>query len=79
MKNKYVMVFRIQESFDFRGADFFVSQVSVALTQNRHQGSKLLSTLDPSQGLKVSQVILPCDSQGSIDFSNYPFQVSRDL
>ncbi|XP_058212651.1 uncharacterized protein LOC131324629 [Rhododendron vialii] len=49
-------------------------QVSVALTQNRHQGSKLLSTLDPSQGLKVSQVILPCDSQGSIDFSNYPFQ-----
>ncbi|PSR92506.1 Zinc finger protein like [Actinidia chinensis var. chinensis] len=49
-------------------------QVSVALTQNRHQGSKLLNVLDSSQGLKVSQVTLPCDSQGSVDFSNYPFQ-----
>ncbi|KAF5941539.1 hypothetical protein HYC85_019181 [Camellia sinensis] len=49
-------------------------QVSVALTQNRHQGSKLLSALDPSQGFKVSQVTLPCDSQGSIDFNNYPFR-----
>ncbi|XP_057471952.1 uncharacterized protein LOC130760587 [Actinidia eriantha] len=49
-------------------------QVSVALTQNRHQGSKLLSVLDASQGLKVSQVTLPCDSQGSVDFSNYPFR-----
>ncbi|GFZ11496.1 nucleic acid-binding proteins superfamily [Actinidia rufa] len=39
-------------------------QVSLALTQNRHQGSKLLSVLDASQGLKVSQVTLPCDSQG---------------
>ncbi|KAM7488064.1 hypothetical protein LguiB_025548 [Lonicera macranthoides] len=50
-------------------------QVCVALTQNRHQGSKLLNALDPSQGPKVSQVTLPCDSQGSIDFSNYPFQL----
>ncbi|CAL5413031.1 unnamed protein product [Camellia sinensis] len=49
-------------------------QVSVALTQNRHQGSKLLSALDPSQGFKVSQVTLPCDSQGSIDFNYYPFR-----
>ncbi|XAR49693.1 hypothetical protein NMG60_11032964 [Bertholletia excelsa] len=49
-------------------------QVSVALTQNRHQGSKLLNALDPSQGFKVSQVTLPCDSQGSIDFSYYPFR-----
>ncbi|KAJ9699787.1 hypothetical protein PVL29_005586 [Vitis rotundifolia] len=50
-------------------------QVSISLTPNRYQGSRLPSTFDPSQGPKVSQVTLPCDSQGSIDFSNYPFQV----
>ncbi|KAK9287661.1 hypothetical protein L1049_016098 [Liquidambar formosana] len=49
-------------------------QVCVTLTQNRYQGSRLLSALDPSQGPKVSQVTLLCDSQGSIDFSNYPFR-----
>ncbi|KAJ8623387.1 hypothetical protein MRB53_031916 [Persea americana] len=49
-------------------------QVLVASTQNRFQGSRLSDVLDQSQGLKVSQVALPCDSQGSIDFSNYPFQ-----
>ncbi|WCJ23320.1 Nucleic acid-binding proteins superfamily [Euphorbia peplus] len=49
-------------------------QVYIPLTQNRHQGSRLMSTLEPSQGFKVSQVTLPCDSQGSIDFSNCPFQ-----
>lgn len=49
-------------------------QVCVALTPNRHQGSRLLSTLDPSQSTQVSQVSLPCDSHGSIDFSSYPFQ-----
>ncbi|XP_052206407.1 uncharacterized protein LOC127810871 [Diospyros lotus] len=49
-------------------------QVSVALTQNRYQGSKLLSESNPTQGLKVSQVTLPCGPQGSIDFSSYPFQ-----
>ncbi|XP_059646565.1 uncharacterized protein LOC132293205 [Cornus florida] len=49
-------------------------QVCIALTQNRYQGSRLLSALDPSQGPKFSQVTLPCDSQGSIDFSNYPFR-----
>ncbi|XP_031250574.1 uncharacterized protein LOC116108466 [Pistacia vera] len=49
-------------------------QVCVALTQNRHQGSRLLTAVDPSQSPKVSQVTLPCDSQGSIDFSNYPFR-----
>ncbi|CBI22888.3 unnamed protein product, partial [Vitis vinifera] len=49
-------------------------QVSISLTPNRYQGSRLPSTFDPSQGPKVSQVTLPCDSQGSIDFSNYPFQ-----
>lgn len=58
------------------GVDSVATQVSISLTPNRYQGSRLPSTFDPSQGPKVSQVILPCDSQGSIDFSNYPFQVS---
>ncbi|XP_009786208.1 uncharacterized protein [Nicotiana sylvestris] len=49
-------------------------QVSVTLTQNHHKGSKLSRAMDPSQGLVVSQVSLPCNSQGSIDFSNYPFR-----
>ncbi|XP_009623584.1 uncharacterized protein [Nicotiana tomentosiformis] len=49
-------------------------QVSVALTQNHHKGSKLSRAMDPSQGLVVSQVSLPCNSQGSIDFTNYPFR-----
>nr|GME06221.1 Zinc finger protein like [Ipomoea batatas] len=49
-------------------------QVCVALTQSRCQGSKLLTAPDPGQGLPVSQVSLPCDSQGSIDFRNYPFR-----
>ncbi|KAK3002573.1 hypothetical protein RJ639_022068 [Escallonia herrerae] len=34
----------------------------------------MLSALDPSQASKVSQITLPCDSQGSIDFSSYPFR-----
>nr|GEW65760.1 hypothetical protein [Tanacetum cinerariifolium] len=50
-------------------------QVPVASTQNHYQGSKLLSAVDPSQGPKVSQVTLPCDSRGAIDFSNYPFRL----
>ncbi|XP_074343930.1 uncharacterized protein LOC141683131 isoform X2 [Apium graveolens] len=49
-------------------------QVSVALTQNRYPGSKLLKALEASQGPQVSQVTLPCNSLGSIDFSNYPFR-----
>ncbi|KAF8387640.1 hypothetical protein HHK36_026293 [Tetracentron sinense] len=49
-------------------------QVCVASTQNRYQGLRLSNTLVQSQDPKVSQVTLPCDSQGSIDFSNYPFQ-----
>lgn len=53
-----------------------VTQVCVALTQNPYQGPRLLNTLDPTQDPEVSQVSLPCDSQGSIDFSSYPFQVS---
>ncbi|KAK9063115.1 hypothetical protein SSX86_016985 [Deinandra increscens subsp. villosa] len=50
-------------------------QVSVASTQNHYQGSKLLVTAGQSQGSKVSQVTLPCDSRGAIDFSNYPFRL----
>ncbi|XP_050239803.1 uncharacterized protein LOC126688911 [Quercus robur] len=49
-------------------------QVCVALTQNRNQGPRLLNTLDSSQEPKVSQVSLPCDSLGSIDFRDYPFR-----
>lgn len=48
----------------------------MALTQNRNPGSKLLKALEASQGPQVSQVTLPCNSLGSIDFSNYPFRVS---
>ncbi|EOA30024.1 hypothetical protein CARUB_v10013126mg [Capsella rubella] len=43
-------------------------RVCVALTQNQCQGSKLLG----SGG--VSQVTLPRDAEGSIDYSNYPFR-----
>ncbi|CAH1454474.1 unnamed protein product [Lactuca virosa] len=50
-------------------------QVSVASTQNHYQGSKVLTAVDPSQGPKVSQVTLPCDSRGAIDFSSYPFRL----
>ncbi|KAL6522893.1 hypothetical protein OROHE_016740 [Orobanche hederae] len=49
-------------------------QVSIALTQNHYQGSKHLTAPNLSQGQIVSQVTLPCDSQGSIDFSNCPFR-----
>lgn len=55
---------------------YFLYQVSVALSQNRNQGSRLLSMLDHSQAPIISQVTLPCDSQGSVDFTSYPFQVS---
>ncbi|XP_015937060.1 uncharacterized protein LOC107462897 [Arachis duranensis] len=49
-------------------------QVCVTLTPNRHQNSRPLSSCNPSQGLRLSQVSLPRDSQGTIDFSNYPFR-----
>ncbi|XP_058757740.1 uncharacterized protein LOC131630985 isoform X2 [Vicia villosa] len=49
-------------------------QVCLTLTPNRHQGSRQNGSYNPTQGLKVSQVSLPCDSQGTIDFSNYPFR-----
>ncbi|CAI9118972.1 OLC1v1020619C1 [Oldenlandia corymbosa var. corymbosa] len=48
--------------------------VSVALTQSRSQGSRFIPMSEPSQGSVVSQVSLPCDSQGSMDFSHYPFR-----
>ncbi|VVA97937.1 unnamed protein product [Arabis nemorensis] len=43
-------------------------RVCVSLSQNQCQGSKLLG----SGG--VSQVTLPRDAEGSVDFSNYPFR-----
>ncbi|KAG9457855.1 hypothetical protein H6P81_002363 [Aristolochia fimbriata] len=49
-------------------------QLFVAPTQNR-LGSRLLGPKDQTQDLKVSQVALPCDSQGSVDFRNYPFRM----
>ncbi|KAM7279317.1 hypothetical protein ACFE04_006451 [Oxalis oulophora] len=49
-------------------------QVCISLTQNQYGGSKPLSASCVSQLTKVSQVTLPCDSRGSIDFSNYPFR-----
>ncbi|CAL5198981.1 unnamed protein product [Lathyrus oleraceus] len=49
-------------------------QVCLTMTPNRHQGSKQIGSYNPTQGLRVSQVSLPCDSQGTIDFSNYPFR-----
>ena len=55
---------------------FYVAQVCITLTQNWCQGTGLLSTFDLTPGPKVSQVSLPRDSQGSLDFSTYPFQVS---
>ncbi|ESQ48230.1 hypothetical protein EUTSA_v10020210mg [Eutrema salsugineum] len=42
--------------------------VCVSLSQNQCQGSKLLGSVG------VSQVTLPRDAEGSIDFSNYPFR-----
>lgn len=42
----------------------------MSLSQNQCQGSKLLGSVG------VSQVTLPRDAEGSIDFSNYPFRVS---
>ncbi|GAB2245552.1 hypothetical protein Droror1_Dr00001045 [Drosera rotundifolia] len=49
-------------------------QVCISLSQGRFQGSRIAACLDPTQGPKLSQVKLPCDSQGSVDFSNYPFR-----
>ncbi|XVF28211.1 hypothetical protein REPUB_Repub15cG0009800 [Reevesia pubescens] len=49
-------------------------QVCLSSTQNRYQGSRLHAAVDPTQGPRVSQVTLPCNPQGSIDFSNYPFR-----
>ncbi|KAG7625535.1 Cell division control protein 24 OB domain 2 [Arabidopsis thaliana x Arabidopsis arenosa] len=43
-------------------------RVCVALSQHQCQGSKLLGSVG------VSQVTLPRDADGSVDFSNYPFR-----
>ncbi|XP_038880460.1 uncharacterized protein LOC120072117 [Benincasa hispida] len=44
------------------------------VTQNINQALRTLSTSYPTQGPQVSQVSLPCDLHGAIDFSNYPFR-----
>ncbi|KAG7029015.1 hypothetical protein SDJN02_10198 [Cucurbita argyrosperma subsp. argyrosperma] len=44
------------------------------LTQNISQASRTLGTSYPTQDPRVSQVSLPCDSHGTIDFGNYPFR-----
>ncbi|BAA94981.1 unnamed protein product [Arabidopsis thaliana] len=44
-------------------------RVCVALSQHQCQGSKLLGSVG------VSQVTLPRDADGSVDFSNYPFRL----
>ncbi|XP_028751755.1 uncharacterized protein LOC114711507 [Neltuma alba] len=49
-------------------------QVRVSLTPSRHQSSRSLNSLTPSQSPKFSQVSLPCDSFGTIDYSKYPFR-----
>ncbi|KNA11284.1 hypothetical protein SOVF_136570 isoform A [Spinacia oleracea] len=49
-------------------------QVCLGLTPNRLRGSKLATASCPTQGPKASQMTLPCDPQGSVDFSNYPIQ-----
>ncbi|CAI0466993.1 unnamed protein product [Linum tenue] len=50
--------------------------ISSSSSQIRHQGSRLsLTALTPTP--RVSQVSLPCDSLGSIDFSSYPFRICR--
>ncbi|KAH1088357.1 hypothetical protein GLYMA_07G240200v4 [Glycine max] len=49
-------------------------QVCVTLTPNHRHGSRPLGSYNSGQDLKFSQVSLPRDSQGTIDFSNYPFR-----
>ncbi|XP_054805110.1 uncharacterized protein LOC129308120 isoform X2 [Prosopis cineraria] len=49
-------------------------QVRISLTPCGHQSSRSLSSCTPSQSPRFSQVSLPCDSFGTIDYSNYPFR-----
>ncbi|XP_008809273.1 uncharacterized protein LOC103721024 [Phoenix dactylifera] len=49
-------------------------QVLLSSTQMRSQGSRLLSALGQCQESRLSQVTLPLNSQGLIDFSNYPLR-----
>ncbi|ONK78741.1 uncharacterized protein A4U43_C02F21940 [Asparagus officinalis] len=50
-------------------------QVLPTPTQTKYQGSRNLNATIQSQGPKFSQVSLPQNSEGSIDFSNYPFRL----
>ncbi|KAJ0980589.1 hypothetical protein J5N97_008844 [Dioscorea zingiberensis] len=49
-------------------------QVLLASTQMRYQGSSLSNMPGQSQSPKLSQVSLPLNPQGSIDFSSCPFR-----
>lgn len=56
-------------------------QVIVGPSQNCSQSTRPLNTSNcstlecGSQAVRISQVLLPCDSQGSLDFSNFPFRL----
>ncbi|CAA6662180.1 unnamed protein product [Spirodela intermedia] len=50
-------------------------QVLIACTQTRSQRSRMATVTDQSQDFNNSQVTLPLDSQGSVDFRNYPFRL----
>ncbi|CAJ2654030.1 unnamed protein product [Trifolium pratense] len=52
-------------------------QACVEMTPNHHQGSRQLGSYNATRELRFSQASLPCDSLGTIDFSNYPFRVCR--
>ncbi|GKV20510.1 hypothetical protein SLEP1_g30626 [Rubroshorea leprosula] len=49
-------------------------QVSIALTSNRYQGSRLLGAVDPTQGPRLSQVTLPLILRGTISHLFQSFQ-----
>ncbi|PNY08563.1 hypothetical protein L195_g005090 [Trifolium pratense] len=49
-------------------------QACVEMTPNHHQGSRQLGSYNATRELRFSQASLPCDSLGTIDFSNYPFR-----
>ncbi|KAF9605767.1 hypothetical protein IFM89_018433 [Coptis chinensis] len=49
-------------------------QICIASTQNGYEGSRVQKGLNGTQAPKVSQVTLPCDSHGTVDFSSYPFR-----
>eukprot|EP01018_Ginkgo_biloba_P008931 Gb_12457 [translate_table: standard] len=59
-----------------------LDQVIVGSSQNWSQSTRPLNmsngsaVVGGSEEFRISQVTLPCNSQGSVDFSNFPFRVS---